>query len=139
MFEVHAADQFHGDEADPIRFAEVIGLNDVGVDQVRDELGFTDEVLDEIRLAGVIGADHLDGDALDEVARAALLGFVNDTHAAFKNLPDDFVPEFVLDGEKGHAAMLEKRVGKSSFALHEPLGSLDFTAFIFAFCLQGVR
>ena len=93
LFEVHAADQFHGDEVDAVGFAEVVGLDDVGVDQVRDELGLADEILDEGLLAGVVGADDLDGDAFDEVARAVLLGLVDDAHAALENLADDFVTE----------------------------------------------
>ena len=35
------------DEKDAMGFAQVIGLNDVRVDQVGDKLGFADEVLDE--------------------------------------------------------------------------------------------
>ena len=35
----------------PLRLAEMIGLDDVGVDQVGDELGLADEVLDEHLLA----------------------------------------------------------------------------------------
>ena len=88
----------------PLRLAQMIGLDDVGVDQVGDELGFADEILDEQFLVGVILADDFDGDALDEIARAVLLGFVDDAHAALKNLADDLVAKFVLDGEERHRA-----------------------------------
>ena len=44
------------DEANAVGLAEMIGLDDVGVDQVGDELGLADEVLDEHLLAGVIRA-----------------------------------------------------------------------------------
>lgn len=116
LFEVDAPDQFHGDEEHAIGFTEVIGLNDVGVDEVRYQFGLADEVFDESFLAGVVGAHHLDGDALDEVARAPLLGFIHDAHAALENLPDDIVTKFVLDAEQRHGAMLLKANSKSSFA-----------------------
>ena len=58
LFQVHAADQFHGDEIDAVGFAQMIGLDNVGVDQVGDQLGFADEVLDELLLVGVVLADR---------------------------------------------------------------------------------
>ena len=106
LLQIHAADQFHADEIDAVGLAQVVGLDDVRVDQVGDELGLADEVLDEQLLAGVIRADDLDGHALDEVARAVLLGFIDDAHAALKNLADDLVAELALDGEQRHARMV---------------------------------
>ncbi len=53
---------------------------------------------------GVVRADDLDGHALDEFARAVLLGFIDDAHAALKNLADDLVAKLALDGEERHAA-----------------------------------
>ena len=47
LLQVDAADQLHGDEIHAVGFAQVVGLNDVGVDQVGHQLGFADEVLDE--------------------------------------------------------------------------------------------
>ena len=72
LFEIDAADEFHGDEEHAADFAEMVSLDDVGVDEVGDELGLADEVLDELLVARVVLADDLDGDALDEVARAVL-------------------------------------------------------------------
>ncbi len=103
LFQVDAADQFHGDEEHAARLAQMVGLDDVGMDQVRDEFGFADEIVDELFLVGVILADDLDGDALDEVARAVLLGLIDDAHAAFKNLADDLVAEIAFDGEQSHS------------------------------------
>ena len=80
-------------------------LDDVRVDQVGDELGLANEILDEHLLAGVALADDLDGDALDEVPRAVLLGLVNDAHPALENLADDLVAKIALDGEQaGHGS-----------------------------------
>ena len=74
LLQIHAANQFHADETNAVGLAEMIGLDDVRVDQVGDELGLADEVLDEHLLAGEIRADDFDGHALDEFARAVLLG-----------------------------------------------------------------
>jgi hypothetical protein len=41
-------------------------------------------------------ADNLDGDALDKVPRAMLLGLVHDAHAALKNLSDYLVSEITF-------------------------------------------
>src|SRR5687767_9554928 len=81
----------------------MIGLDDIGMNQVSDELGFADEVFDEAFLGGEILANDFHRDALHEVARAVLFGFVNNSHSALEDLPDDFIPELALDGEqRGH-------------------------------------
>ncbi len=95
----------------------MISLDDVRVDQVGDELGLADEILDEHLLAREIGTNDLDGHALDEVARAVLLGFIDDAHAALKNFADDFVAKFALDCEQRHRRMVENWPLKSSPAL----------------------
>ena len=78
----------------------MVGLDDVGVDEVGHQLGLADEVLDELLLAGVALANDLDGDTLDEVARAMLLRLVDDPHAALKNLADDLVTQLAVNGEE---------------------------------------
>jgi hypothetical protein len=65
-----------------------------------------------IFLAGIIGANDLDRDAFDKVARAELFGLIDDAHAAFEDFADDVVPKIALNGEKSHAAMLGKVTGK---------------------------
>src|SRR5581483_11560316 len=102
LFQIHAANQFHANETNAFRFAQMIRLHDVGVNQIGDEFRLADEVLDEHFLAGEIGADDFNGDALDEIARAVLLGFKDDAHAAFKNFADDFVTKFALNREQRH-------------------------------------
>jgi hypothetical protein len=82
-------------------------LGDVGVDEVSDQLGLADEVLDEHLLAGEMLADDFHGDAFDEGAGAMLFGFVDDAHATFEDFPCDFVTELTLDGEQRiHVSML---------------------------------
>ena len=106
LLKVHAADELHRHEIDPASFSEVIGLDDVGVDEVGNELGFADEIFNELLLVGVVLANDFNGDAFDEVAGSMLFGFVNDPHAAFENLADNIVAEFVLDGEERHELMV---------------------------------
>ena len=84
------------------------------MDQIGHEFGFADEVLDELFLVGVVLANHLDGYAFDEFARAVLLGFVHNAHAALEYLAHDLVAKLVLDGEKGHGSMLVQRGFMSS-------------------------
>ncbi len=116
LFQVHAPDQFHRNESHAVRLAKLVGLDDVRVNQVGDELGLADKILEEHFLAGEIGADDFDGDAFDKSARAVLLGFIHDAHAALKNFADDFIAEFVLDGEKRHARMVGNCPAMSSLA-----------------------
>ncbi len=99
LLQVHPANQLHANEANPVVFAQVIGLHNVGVNQIGDQLGLADEILNEHLLAGNVRADDLDGHALDEIARAVLFGFINNAHAALKYFADDFVTEFTLNGE----------------------------------------
>jgi hypothetical protein len=104
LLEIHPADELHGDEVDAARLAQMIGLDDVRVDQVRDQFRLANEVVDEDLLVGEALANDFDGDALDEFTRAALLGFVNDPHSAFAQLANDLVVEVALDCKQtGHA------------------------------------
>ncbi len=73
------------------------------MDQIGHQLRFTDEVLDELLLVGVVLADHLDRDPLDELARAVLLGFIHNPHATLEDLAHDLVAKLVLYCEEGHA------------------------------------
>ena len=93
------------DGVNAARFAEVVGLDDVGVDEVGDELRFADEILDEDLLVREILANDLDRDALGETASAFLLTFVNNAHPAFAEFAKDLVVKVALDGEQpGHGA-----------------------------------
>ena len=102
LLKVHAPDQFHADETDAFGFAQMIGLDDIGMDQVGNELGLANEVLDEHLLAGVVGTDDLNSNAFNEVAGAMLLGFENNTHTALKNFADNLVAKVTLNGEQRH-------------------------------------
>jgi hypothetical protein len=100
LFEVDAANQFHRDVIDPVRFAEMIRLDNVGVDQVGDEFSLADEILDELFLVRVVLADDFDRQPFHEAARAMLLRFVNDPHAALVDLADDLVANVTVNGEE---------------------------------------
>jgi hypothetical protein len=141
LLEVRAANQLHRHEIDAVGFAEMIGLDDVGMNEVGYQLGFADEVFNELFLVGVVLADDFDRQALYELAGAVLLGFVHNTHAAFKNLPDDLVAKLILNGEESHGPMVANRVSKSSpgfpGAGEFPLFFRDF--FSFSTCTKWVK
>lgn len=114
LLQIHPPDQLHGYEKYAASLPKLVGLDNIRMDQIRDEFCLTDEVLDEVLLVGVILPDHLDSHTLDEVTSAMLLGLVNDAHAAFVNLPHDLVMKLVLYRKESHEAMLGKRGMKSS-------------------------
>jgi hypothetical protein len=105
LLQIAAPNQLHANEVNIIGLAQMVGLDNVRMDQIGDELGLADKILDEHFLAGEIGANDLDGDAFYEIARAMLLGLVDHAHAAFKNFARDVVPEIALDGKESHAWM----------------------------------
>jgi hypothetical protein len=87
----------------------MISLNDVRVNQVCNQLGLPDKVVDELFLIGVVLPYDLDSDPLDEIAGALLLRLINNSHAAFKDLANDLIPELVLDCEESHERSVRRR------------------------------
>lgn len=114
LLEVDAADEFHGNEVNAVSFAEVIGLDDVGVDEIGHQFGFADEIGDELGLAGVLLADDLDGHPLGEAVGTVLFGLVHDAHPALGEFAHDFVAAIRLDGEQRHKGMVAHGGSESS-------------------------
>jgi hypothetical protein len=100
LLEVHAANQFHRDVVNAVHLAELVGLNDVRVNQISDELRFADEIVDELLLICEGLTNDFDRHALHEIARAMLFGFIHDAHPAFENFADDFVALLGANGEE---------------------------------------
>ena len=73
----------------------MIGLHDIGVDQIRDQAGFANEVLLELRYCIVFLADKLNRYGLTELARTMLISLENFTHAPLRDLANHFVGNFV--------------------------------------------
>ena len=110
LLDVLAADELHHHEVLPADLAEVVRLDDVGVDQVSHEPRLADEVLLELRYGGVLLADQFHGDRLSELPRAVLVGLVDDAHAALRYLADHFVPDLIEDmRDCGHRCSIELR------------------------------
>jgi hypothetical protein len=84
----------------------MVGLDDIGMNQIGDQLGLADEVIDELLIIGVALADDLDRHPLYEIARAVLLGLIDNPHAALKNFADDFVAKLALNRKECHARMV---------------------------------
>src|SRR5690606_28534915 len=91
LFQVHAAHKFHDHEILPVGEAEVVSLDDAGVNQVGHQTGFADEVFLKFGNGGVFFANELNRHGLSKVAGAELGCFVNHAHAAFCDLTDEFV------------------------------------------------
>ena len=82
----------------------MVGLDDVGVDEIGHQPGLADEILLELRDAGIFLPNQLDGDSLAEIAGALLHRLVNQTHSAFGQLVRQLVfqlVEDVLEGRHG--------------------------------------
>src|SRR5678816_2691117 len=112
LLQVHPTDELHGDEENAAGFSKMIGLNDVGVNEIGDKLCFPNEVIDELPLVGVILPDDLDGDAFEEIVGAELLSLIDNTHSALKDLAYDLVAKFILYGKKRHDADSDKTRGQ---------------------------
>jgi hypothetical protein len=84
------------------------------VNEVCDQLGFPDEIVDELFLIGDVLPNDFDRDSFDKTASAKLLGFIDDAHAAFVHLAHDLVPKFILNREKCHDWMFFKPALMSS-------------------------
>src|SRR5207244_5174730 len=100
LFKVHPAEQFHRDEINVVCLPQMVGLNDIRMNEVGDELGLADKIVDELLLVGVALANDLDVYAFYEIARTVLLGFVYDSHAAFINFADNVISELAMDRKK---------------------------------------
>src|SRR6185503_16127394 len=95
LLEVHAADKLHHHEILPADLAKVEGLDDAGMDEVRDQPSLTDEVVLKLLDRRILLTNELYCDNLAKVAGAKLLSFVNDAHAAVGNLAHHFIVELV--------------------------------------------
>ena len=108
LLDVVAPHVLHDHEVLAADLPEVVGLDDVRVDQVRHEPGLPDEVLLELGDGGVLLADQLHGDRLPELAGPQLVRLVHDSHAALGDGPDHLVVDLVEDlFDRGHRSEME--------------------------------
>lgn len=85
LLKVDAMDIFHDDKILIMSLSEMVGLDDVGVDEIGDKFGLADEVLLKKGLAGIFLADDFQGDPFLERVGAFLKGLVDTPHAALRN------------------------------------------------------
>lgn len=76
---------------------EVIGLDNVGMDQVGNESCLTNEVALELCDRRIFFPDNFYRDDLPEIAGSKLHGLVDEAHAALRDLAGHLVVEFVED------------------------------------------
>ena len=72
--------------------AEVVNLDNLGVDQVCDQFALPDEILDELALHREPLVHHLNRHLLGEALRADLVGTEYRAHPAVGDLLDDLEP-----------------------------------------------
>ena len=94
LLQVHASHVLHHHEILVVELTKVVGLDDVGVDQVGDEPGLADEVFLKLGDGGELFADKFNGNLFTKSSGADLEAFVDDAHAARRDLADEFVGNF---------------------------------------------
>ena len=90
LFKVYAVDELHGHEVLAVHLAKVVGLHDVGVDQVRHQLGFAHEIVAKFIDRRVLLADQLQRHHLAEVTGSMLKHLVHHAHPSGCDGGDDF-------------------------------------------------
>ena len=83
VLERHAVEQFHGDEAEAVGFADFVNGADVGVIERGGGAGFAAEALESQQGLARRCREKFQG---DEAAEREVLGFVDDSHAAAAEL-----------------------------------------------------
>jgi len=94
VFEVFAVHEFHYHVVLSANDTQMVGLDYIGMDQVRHEPRLTDKVAAEFGDGRVLLANQLDGDLLAKVVRAQLPRFDDHAHAALRNGTNHLVMGF---------------------------------------------
>ena len=97
LLDVNAIHELHHHEVLTPGQSEMVGLDDIRVDQIGDEARLADEVLLELWYARIFFANDLNSYELMEVARTELERLVDDAHAALGDLPEQLVAELVVN------------------------------------------
>jgi hypothetical protein len=85
VLEVDSVNILHRHIVLPADLPEMVGLHDVGVDEVGDEPGLANKVVAELLDPGVFLTDQFHRHALYKLASAILLRLIDDAHAALGN------------------------------------------------------
>ena len=98
---MHAAHKFHHHEILSADLAKMVGLDDVGMDQIRDQSGLSDEIFLEFRDRRILLADELHRDVLAKIPSAPLNALVNQSHSPLGDLAGKLVVQLVEDVFEG--------------------------------------
>jgi hypothetical protein len=96
VLQCHAFEKFHDDEGLAILLADVVDGADIGMVEGGSGLGFALKAGEGLRIAGNFFGQKFEG---HKAAKARVLGFVDNAHAAASKLFDDAV---VGDGFANH-------------------------------------
>ena len=116
-FEIEPVDVFHDDVVVALGEAEVIDLDDVFMDEIRDELRLADEEPDELRVFGVLFEDSLDGDRFLKIDRTDQDGLINRTHASIGDMTKNPIAAFASDFFRFHRHSLTQTEDESELAM----------------------
>jgi hypothetical protein len=97
LLQVHPVHILHHHEILAGNGAQVVGLDDVGVDEVGHQARFPHKVRLELGHGRETLLDDLDGDELAKVPHAGLVGLVDNAHPALGDLADQPVSYAVHD------------------------------------------
>ena len=97
VLEIHTPHKFHHHEILSAGLPKVVGLDDVGMDEVGNEPGLADEVILELLDGRILLANQLNGHDLAEIARAPLQRFEDKAHPTLGNLPSHLIVELAED------------------------------------------
>ena len=104
----------HGDEVTPVRFVDVVGLDDVRVIEARGHARLFEEHGEELFVFDEVGAQLLERDQLGEAGRPLRGGDVHDPHPAAGHLAEepvatDDVAERVIRMGHEHPVLLVRQ------------------------------
>lgn len=106
-----AVDELHGHEILSADFTEMVSLDDIRVNQIRDQTSFTDKVAAELFDLGIFFTNEFDRDAFGELAGSVLKSIVNDPHATRGNYAGELEVKFVEDVfELAHCAPIKRAI-----------------------------
>jgi hypothetical protein len=100
----------------------MVGLDNVGMDQVGDEASFADEVFLEFLDRGILFTNQLNRYHFTKIAGTELMRFINDSHAAIRNLARHLIMKLVENVFDGRHWLSGKGALSELARAHSELG-----------------
>ena len=123
LLKIHAFDEFHYHEILTADLTEVVGLDNVGMDQVGNESRLADKIVLKFFDGRIFFPNNFYRDNLPEITRSELHGFIDEAHAAFRDLAGHLVVELVENVLKCGHRIGERRASGSLARAHIVVGA----------------